>query len=48
MQVKRSVSSTKQYYRCTNFGECNPLTEAHAQRIDIYSEDEMFEIVGYI
>lgn len=47
-QVKRSVSTTKQYFGHTNLGSNNPLIGARAQGIDIYSEEEMFEIIGYM
>lgn len=47
-QVKRSVSTTKQYFEHTNLGSNNPLIGARAQGIDIYSEEEMFEIIGYM
>ena len=47
-QGKRSNPSTKQFVRHTNFGVNNLLIGVRAQGIDIYSEEEMFEIVGYM
>lgn len=47
-QAKRSASSTKQLSGYINLGSTNPLIGARAQGINICSEEEMFEIVGYM
>ena len=47
-QAKRSASSTKQLSGYINLGSTNPLIGARAQGINICSEEEMFENVGYM